>query len=459
MCALQHSQLSGEYPPLEHFALLTESQKMFMCEMFAFILVASNLMIEKFMIVKGALILIFCLVVWLLQFSLCALIVSQIFSAATVKVMACEQEAGVVPTQLYSDSNLAEIEKPRDEEEESPEDVEPLAKKLKVDDVDVVETVQIPAPKTPPLALQRLRRQTLDPESPWAQQKVAMPVSGDRKGTFMKSKAKRGGITSSGGEWKEIKGVEKIWTCMMVAQSTCILVLGWQDEPTNSGYNGSLCFNAWGLSEKNQWVRIACWGTAATAFHQHLKTLSGQSRSSFAYISFSKVRHNRDGKVMENCIGIKVDPECQFKNEPEFVGAEGPMLFQPKPVLSSNMQMCERATEQSRYFLKVKIHQVYGIESYPNSSDRLTVLLVDMGGNALRAVVWPPYAHHNIWNDGECVLILGAKVNKQYNQVIVNSDAVVLEDEAANESDYPQEVAPLQLSSMQAHLPAAEFGA
>jgi hypothetical protein len=100
------------------------------------------------------------------------------------------------------------------------------------------------------------------------------------------------------------------------------------------------------------------------------------------------------------------------------------------------MQMLERATDQSRHFLKVKIHQVYGIESYPNASDRLTVLLIDMGGN--------------------CVVILGAKVNKQYNQVIVNSDAIVLEDEAAMESDHPQEVMPLNLSFWQALPPAAD---
>ena len=43
---LQHSQLAGEHdhPPLERFGLLTESKKMFMCEMFSFILVAFNLM-------------------------------------------------------------------------------------------------------------------------------------------------------------------------------------------------------------------------------------------------------------------------------------------------------------------------------------------------------------------------------------------------------------------------------
>ena len=85
-----------------------------------------------------------------------------------------------------------------------------------------------------------------------------------------------------------------------------------------------------------------------------MKTLAGQSRSPFAYILFSKVRHNRDGKVMENCIGIKVDPESKFKNVPEFVVSEGALPFHPKPVLSSNMQMCERATDQARYFLKMK---------------------------------------------------------------------------------------------------------
>ena len=33
---------------------------------------------------------------------------------------------------------------------------------------------------------------------------------------------------------------------------------------------------------------------------------------------------------------------------------------------------------------------------YLNSSERMTVLVIDMGGNALRAVVWPPHTHNNI---------------------------------------------------------------
>ena len=187
--------------------------------------------------------------------------------------------------------------------------------------------------------------------------------------------------------------------------------------------------------------------------------MSGQSSSSFGYVMFSKVRHNRDGaKVMENSTGIKVDAECEFKNVPGCPGAGDALSFQPKPVLSSNLQLCGKATEQSRYFFKMKVHQVYSIESYPNSSDRLTVLLVDMGGNALRAVVWPPYTHDDIWADGECVMILGAKVNIQYNQVIVNSDAVVMEDQAVTQNDYPQELTPLNLSSVEVQQPSSELG-
>ena len=122
---------------------------------------------------------------------------------------------------------------------------------------------------------------------------------------------------------------------------------------------------------------------------------------------------------MENCIGIKVDPECQFKAESEFVGAEGALPFQPKPLVSSNLQMCCKATDQSRFFFKVKIHHVYGIESYTNSSDRLTVLVVDMGGNALRAVVWPPYTHNNIWSDGYSFFIINIFRNRSYNHTII----------------------------------------
>ena len=33
---------------------------------------------------------------------------------------------------------------------------------------------------------------------------------------------------------------------------------------------------------------------------------------------------------------------------------------------------------------------------YLNSSERKSVLVIDMGGNALRAVVWPPHIHNNI---------------------------------------------------------------
>ena len=81
-----------------------------------------------------------------------------------------------------------------------------------------------------------------------------------------------------------------------------------------------------------------------------------------------------------------------------------------------------------------------------------------MGGNTLRAVVWPPYTHDDIWADGEYVMILGAKVNIQYNQVIVNSDAVVMEDQAVTQHDYPQELTPLNLSSVEVQQPSSELG-
>ena len=133
------------------------------------------------------------------------------------------------------------------------------------------------------------------------------------------------------------------------------------------------------------------------------------------------------------------------------------LSFEPRPALSSNSHMSEKATEQSRFFLKVKIHQVYGVESYQNSLNRLTVLVVDMGGNALRAVVWPPYCHDEIWRDGECVMILGAKVSEQYNQLVLNSDVVVLEDKAVAESDYPQDVTLFSLLLAQLPLPSSEL--
>ena len=81
-----------------------------------------------------------------------------------------------------------------------------------------------------------------------------------------------------------------------------------------------------------------------------------------------------------------------------------------------------------------------------------------MGGNALRAVVWPPYTHDDIWADGGCVMILGAKVNIQYHLVIVNSDAVVLEDQAVAQNEYPQELTPLNLSSVEVQQPSSEMG-
>ena len=55
-------------------------------------------------------------------------------------------------------------------------------------------------------------------------------------------------------------------------------------------------------------------------------------------------------------------------------------------------------------------------------------------------------------------MILGAKVNIQYNQVIVNSDAVVLEDQAVTQNDYPQELTPLNLSSVEVQQPSSEMG-
>ena len=134
--------------------------------------------------------------------------------------------------------------------------------------------------------------------------------------------------------------------------------------------------------------------------------MSGQSLSSFACFMLSKVRHNRDGaKVMENCIGIKVDPECEFKNVPVFPGAGGALSFQPKPVLSSNLQLCGKATEQSRYFFDMKVHQVYSIESYQNSSD-----------------------------------------------------VVFIEDQAVTQNNHPQELTPLNLSSVEVQQPSSELG-
>ena len=131
---------------------------------------------------------------------------------STVKVMSCEQEACVVRTQVDSDSNLTEIEKPRDEEEELPEDSQPLLKKMKTDEV-VAQTVEVAAPKTPVIAAPMTppQRPKMDPQPPWAHQKVAIPVSGDKKGTIMQSKPKRGTTLSSSGEWKECKAVETIW--------------------------------------------------------------------------------------------------------------------------------------------------------------------------------------------------------------------------------------------------------
>ena len=120
----------------------------------------------------------------------------------------------------------------------------------------------------------------------------------------MQSKPQRASaVPLKTGQWKACEAVEKIWNCMKVAMTTCILVLGWQTEPTCSSYNGTLCYHAWGLSETNLWVRIACWGLSASSFHSHLKTMSGQSSSSFGYVMFSKVRHNRDGaKIMETAL-------------------------------------------------------------------------------------------------------------------------------------------------------------
>ena len=115
------------------------------------------------------------------------------------------------------------------------------------------ENDHIPAPKTPPIR----EKATLDPQSPWAKQKVSIPVRGgsaDKKRTTIQSKPQRGAVAVRGGEFREYKPVDAIWNCMMVAQTTCVLVLGWQEEPTGSSYNGALGFFAWGLSSTNEWV-------------------------------------------------------------------------------------------------------------------------------------------------------------------------------------------------------------
>ena len=124
---------------------------------------------------------------------------------------------------------------------------EPLRKKMKSDEV-VVEAVEVAAPKAPEISAPKTpprRNQTRNPQSPWAQQKVVIPSKGDKKATIMQSKPQRGSaVALKAGEWKECQAVDKIWSCMMVGHTACILVLGWQDEPTCSSYNGTLCYHA-----------------------------------------------------------------------------------------------------------------------------------------------------------------------------------------------------------------------
>ena len=163
---------------------------------------------------------------------------------------------------MAHDSIISELEKPSDEQDDMAHGSEPLRKKMKGDEaveVAVPKTPEISALKTPPI-----RHQT-HPQSPWAQQKVVIPSKGDKKATIMQSKPQRASaVALKTGQWKACEAVEKIWSCMKVAMTTCILVLGWQTEPTCSTYNGTLCYHAWGLSETNLWVRIACWGLFAS---------------------------------------------------------------------------------------------------------------------------------------------------------------------------------------------------
>ena len=95
----------------------------------------------------------------------------------------------VADADASDDATCTELEKSQHEQDDMAGDSEPLRKKMKSNEV-LVQKAEVAAsksqetsaPTTPPR-----RRQKADPQSPWAQQKVVIPSSGDTKATIVQS--------------------------------------------------------------------------------------------------------------------------------------------------------------------------------------------------------------------------------------------------------------------------------
>ena len=96
------------------------------------------------------------------------------------------------------DAICTELEKSQNEQDDMAGDSEPLRTNMKSNEV-LVQTAEVAASKTPETSAPRTpprRRQKADPQSPWAQQKVVIPSSGDNQATIMQSKPQRGGVVA-----------------------------------------------------------------------------------------------------------------------------------------------------------------------------------------------------------------------------------------------------------------------
>ena len=295
----------------------------------------------------------------------------------------------------------------------------------------------IPAPQTPPAKVSTLSSKL----SPWTKQKIAVGARDKviNKNTKNKSiAAKPSDVKSSAQNFGPYVVVDAMWKGMKCNATTAVLLLAWQTEVSQTGWANSLSFTAWGLSPTNSWVKVVGWGEMAMALAICLASCSTEK---FGHVMFSKTRHLRDAKKpVEGCLALKLENDCEFKWLQNFPDSESSIIMDPKPSMNSNWQDYFNAPDNLRTFLCAKVHQIYDSDH----QDRLSVLLEDLSGNAVRASIWAPCSSSNLWTPGRVVTILGMTVRRQWNQFSLSSDGVVVEDVNTPAENFPEEITPTQ---------------
>ena len=159
----------------------------------------------------------------------------------------------------------------------------------------------------------------------------------------------------------------------------------------------------------------------------------------FGHVMFSKTRHLRDAKKpVEGCLALKLESDCMFKSLQNFPDSESSIIMDPKPSMNSNWLDYFNAPENLRTFVCAKVHQIYDSDQ----QSRLSVLLEDLSGNAVRASIWPPCSSSDLWTQGRVLTILGMTVRRQWNQFSLSNDGVVVEDVNTPAENFPEEITP-----------------